>query len=145
MATSCLLQWFLPLSIVPISVMSLSLKTPSIKLISSSSLIGSCSLPPRLDYIPHQSKPDQAASWLTQPPSFLSFNTNSWSLRLPRWRSGKESTCQCRGHKRHGLDPWVKKIPWSRKCNPLLENSMDRGAWLATVHEVTKSQTRLNN
>ena len=24
-----------------------------------------------------------------------------------------------------------------------LENSMDRGAWLAEVHEVTKSQTRL--
>ena len=26
-----------------------------------------------------------------------------------------------------------------------LENSMDRGAWWATVHGVTKSQTRLNN
>ena len=25
-----------------------------------------------------------------------------------------------------------------------LENSMDRGAWWATVHWVTKSQTRLN-
>ena len=33
--------------------------------------------------------------------------------------------------------------------NPLqcscLENPMDRGAWWATVHEVTKSQTRLSN
>ena len=26
-----------------------------------------------------------------------------------------------------------------------LENSMDRGAWWATVHEVTKSQTFLSN
>ena len=27
----------------------------------------------------------------------------------------------------------------------LLENSMDRGAWRATVHGVTKSQTRLSD
>ena len=34
-------------------------------------------------------------------------------------------------------------------CNPLqysfLENSMDRGAWQATVHRVAKSQTQLND
>ena len=30
---------------------------------------------------------------------------------LPRWRTGKESTCQGR---RHGFDPWVGKIPWGR-------------------------------
>ena len=34
---------------------------------------------------------------------------------LPRWRCGKESACQCRRHMRHRLDPWVGKIPWSRK------------------------------
>ena len=28
---------------------------------------------------------------------------------------------------------------------PCLENSMDRGAWWATVHGVAESQTRLNN
>ena len=28
-----------------------------------------------------------------------------------RWLSNKESTCQCRRHKRHGFDPWVGKIP----------------------------------
>ena len=33
-------------------------------------------------------------------------------LGLPRWLSGKESTCQCR---RHGFSPWVGKIPWRRK------------------------------
>ena len=30
------------------------------------------------------------------------------SLRLPRWLSGKESTCQCRKLR---FDPWVGKIP----------------------------------
>ena len=29
--------------------------------------------------------------------------------------SGKESICQRRRHRRLGLDPWVRKIPWSRK------------------------------
>ena len=29
-----------------------------------------------------------------------------------------ESSCQCRGHKRRGLDPWVGKIPWSRNWQP---------------------------
>ena len=28
-------------------------------------------------------------------------------------------------------------------CDSCLENPMDRGAWCATVHEVTKSQTQL--
>ena len=28
---------------------------------------------------------------------------------------GKESTCQCRRLKRRWFDPWVRKIPWSRK------------------------------
>ena len=27
----------------------------------------------------------------------------------------KKSICQCRRHKRHELNPWVRKIPWSRK------------------------------
>ena len=34
---------------------------------------------------------------------------------IPRWHSGKEYTCQCR---RHGFNPWVGKIPWSRKWQP---------------------------
>ena len=37
---------------------------------------------------------------------------------LPRWRSGKESTCPCRRHKRLGFDPWVGKIPRRRKWQP---------------------------
>ena len=61
--------------------------------------------------------------------------------------SSKEPTCQCRRHKRRRFDSWVRKIPWWRACNPLqyscLENPMDRGAWWAMVHRVTKSRTRL--
>ena len=67
---------------------------------------------------------------------------------LPRWRSGKEAACQCRRHKMSGFDPWVEKIPWNRKwhATPVfsLENSMEREAWWATVHGVTKSQTLLS-
>ena len=34
---------------------------------------------------------------------------------LPRWLSGKESTCQCR---RYEFNPWARKIPWRRKGQP---------------------------
>ena len=30
----------------------------------------------------------------------------------------KESSCQCRRHKRCGLDPWVRKIPWRKEWQP---------------------------
>ena len=53
----------------------------------------------------------------------------------------KEPACQCRGH---GCYPWVRKIPGGGHGSPLqypcLENPMDRGAWRATVHGVTKNQ-----
>ena len=64
---------------------------------------------------------------------------------LPRLRSGKESTGQCRRRRRHGFDPWMGKIPWRRKGNPLLysclKNSTDRGAWRATVHGCKESDS----
>ena len=37
---------------------------------------------------------------------------------LPRWHSGKESTCQCRRHKRCGFDPCVRKICWRKEWQP---------------------------
>ena len=36
----------------------------------------------------------------------------------PSGVSSKESTCQCRRCKRHGFDPWVGKMPCSRKWQP---------------------------
>ena len=37
---------------------------------------------------------------------------------VSRWHSGKESACQCRRLERHGFDPWIRRIPWSRKWQP---------------------------
>ena len=34
---------------------------------------------------------------------------------FPSWLRGKESTCQ---NRRHGFNPWVKKMPWKRKWQP---------------------------
>ena len=39
-------------------------------------------------------------------------------MGLPRWHSGKESTCQYRRRKKPGFDPWMEKIPWKRKWQP---------------------------
>ena len=44
--------------------------------------------------------------------------TSSHRMGFPSGTSGKESYCQCRRHKRHGFNPWVGKIPWSRKWQP---------------------------
>ena len=32
--------------------------------------------------------------------------------------SEKEPTCQCKRHRRHGFDPWVRKIPWRWAWQP---------------------------
>ena len=37
---------------------------------------------------------------------------------VPGGTSGKEPACQCRRHKRHGLDPWVRKSPGRRAWQP---------------------------
>ena len=59
----------------------------------------------------------------------------------------KNLPAKCTRRKRHGFYPWVRKIPGEGNVYPLqcsrLENSLDRGAWRATVYRVTKSQTRL--
>ena len=65
---------------------------------------------------------------------------------MPPWAfsGGKECACQCKRYKRRRFDPWVRKILWVGNGNPLqysrLGNFMERGAWMATVHGVTKSQ-----
>ena len=68
---------------------------------------------------------------------------------LSRWCVGRESTCQCRSCRGHEFDSWVGKIPGEGNGNPLqyscLRNPIDRGAWWAAVHGVTKVQTWLSN
>ena len=71
-----------------------------------------------------------------------SFDTCLDPLLLPRWCSGKEFACQYRRCKRPGLIPgsgWSPRVgngnAFQYSC---LENSVDRGAWRATAHGVTK-------
>ena len=63
---------------------------------------------------------------------------------FPGGTSGKEPAFRCRRHKRCGLDPWVRKIPWRRVWQPMpvFLPGMDRGTWRATDHEVSKSWTQ---
>ena len=74
------------------------------------------------------------------------FNSTSGALLgFPGGSVGKETTCSVGDL---GLIPGLGRSPGGGHGNPLqcscLENSMDRGAWWATVHGVTKSQTRLS-
>ena len=41
----------------------------------------------------------------------VDFNSKLFDGDFPSGASGKESTCQCKRHERHGFDPWVGKIP----------------------------------
>jgi len=65
----------------------------------------------------------------------------------------KSFTGVSQGKKKKNLssmgDPGLGRSPRGRNGYPLqyscLENSMDRGAWQATIHRVAKSQTGLNS
>ena len=63
------------------------------------------------------------------------------------YAEGRFPQSHCRRCTRRGFSPWVGKIPWRRKWQPTLVflpgESMDRGAWRARVHGVSKSQTGL--
>ena len=37
---------------------------------------------------------------------------------FPGGATGKETTCQCKRHKRCRFDPWVRQIPWRRAWQP---------------------------
>ena len=66
-------------------------------------------------------------------------------LGLPWWLRGKESTCHTGDAGDAGSIPWVGKIPWRRAWQSapvfLPGKPLDRGAFRATVHRVTQSQT----
>ena len=67
---------------------------------------------------------------------------NSELLGLLWWLSGKESACSAEGL---GPIPGSGRSPGEGNGYPLqysgLKNSMDRGAWWATVHGVEESDT----
>ena len=65
---------------------------------------------------------------------------------FPGGSDGKESACNVGDL---GLVPGLGRAPGEGNGNTLqyscLENSLDRGAWWATAHRVTKSQTLLSD
>ena len=67
-------------------------------------------------------------------------------LGFPDGSDGKESICNVGDL---GSIPGLGRSPGEGNANPFqyscLENSMDRGAWQATVYGVTKSQTGLSD
>ena len=70
-------------------------------------------------------------------------------MQIPDGAVVKSSSATTGDPRDAGLNPELGRYPGVGKSNPLqyscLENSMDRGAWRATVHGVAKSQTRLSN
>ena len=69
--------------------------------------------------------------------------------RASPWSVGKEPACNKQETQRPRFDPWVRKILWRRKWQPLqyscLKNPIHRGAWWAIVQKVAKSQTCLSD
>ena len=67
-------------------------------------------------------------------------------MGFPDGSDSKKSACNAEDL---GLIPGLGRSPGEGNGNPLqysgLENPMDRDAWKATVHGVTKSQTQLSN
>ena len=67
-------------------------------------------------------------------------------MGFPHGSDGKESACNVGDM---GLVPGSGRFPGEGNGNPLqysyLENSVDKGAWQATVHRFTKSWTQLSN
>ena len=67
-------------------------------------------------------------------------------MGFPGGSDSKKSACNAEDL---GLIPGLGRSPGEGNGNPLqysgLENPMDRDAWKATVHGVTKSQTQLSN
>ena len=99
-------------------------------------------LPPLSPFIPPPTLPPRHShyTWSAQAvPQPRSHRDHSGGF--PLWLSGEESTCNAEATG----DPASRKFPGGRNGNPpqysCLENPMDRRAWRATVHGVTKSDT----
>ena len=115
-------------------------------------------------------KPDDSYTEITQPnayrywllfgclpPGDLELSSNHLSyiitihffwIMLPRWLSGKEMPANAEDAGDTGSIPGSGRSSRGANVNPLqyscLENSIDRGAWQATVHRFPKSQTWLS-
>ena len=74
-------------------------------------------------------------------------HTHVWGL--PWWLSGKESPCNAGDAGDMGSIPGSGRSSGGENGNPLQDSCqdspLDREAWWATVHGVTKSQTELSD
>ena len=70
-------------------------------------------------------------------------------MGIPGGASGKKPTCECKRHRRHGFDPWARKIPWRRTYQPttvfLPGESHGQRSLGDTFHSVAKSWTWLKH
>ena len=62
-------------------------------------------------------------------------------LGLPWYSDSKESACNAK----NPLDPWIGKIPWRRKWQPIPVFLPGEFHGRAAVHRTAKSWTRLSN
>ena len=76
---------------------------------------------------------------------FLNSISLLYTYWFPRWVGGKELACKAGDTGVMGLILRLGRSPGGGNGNPLLysclENPMDREAWWAIVHGVTRSQT----
>ena len=92
--------------------------------------------------------------WMEEPGRLQSMGLqrvwHDWGTSLsPDSSVSKESACGAADRGDTGLIPRSGRSPGEGNGNPLqytcLENPMDRGAWLATVHGVAESRTQLSD
>ena len=80
-----------------------------------------------------------------QPDSTL-YLSHRLCLGLPQRLSNKNPPAN-RRRRRHRFNPWVRKIPWRRKWQPIQyscrKTPMDSRAWWPTVQRVAERQLRL--
>ena len=85
-----------------------------------------------------------ALSPVTKIVSYILWKSVLRNSGLPQGLSGKEPACRTGNP---GSDPGLGRSPGGGHGNPLqyscLENPIDRGAWRAMVHRVTKSWNQL--
>ena len=92
-----------------------------------------CTVPPTVNIQPHHdtlfTTGEPTLTHWNHPESIVSLRVHVWCITCyglrhlfmmpytmtPRWHSGKESICQCRRCKRCKFNPWLRRIPWSRK------------------------------
>ena len=73
---------------------------------------------------------------------------SDFTFTFPKWCSGKDLPAKAGDARDASSIPGLGRAPRVGNGSPLhyscLGNSMDRGAWWATVHGVAKNRTRLN-